>query len=157
MIDNLVATGVPAVSAEDTGRRSSPLAALLYLLIPLLVIGYLASQESTAGGGGGEPAPGNGGGGGGGITLVAQSVAFDTDTVELTAGEPTTITLDNQDSVPHNFSIYEDESGDQAIFQGGEVSGGSATDYEFDAPPAGEYFFRCDLHPTSMTGTVTSE
>jgi plastocyanin len=154
LIDELVATGVPAVSAENTGRRSSPFAALLYLLIPLLVIGYLASQESGGGAGAAEPEPG--GNGGGGIVVEAAQVAFNTDTLTLTAEEPTTITLDNQDSVPHNLSIYEDDTAEQAIFQGPNVAGGSSADYEFDAPPPGEYYFQCDIHP-AMNGTAVSE
>ena len=32
------------------------------------------------------------------------------------------------------------------------VGPGSVT-YQVDALPAGSYFFRCDVHPTQMTGT----
>jgi plastocyanin len=93
----------------------------------------------------------------GGSSLTASQVSFNTDSLTLTAGEQATVTLNNEDSVPHNFSIYEDESAEKAIFQGPNVNGGSSTDYEFKAPAKGEYFFRCDIHPTSMTGTVTVE
>ena len=36
------------------------------------------------------------------------------------------------------------------IFEGPEMD-----DTVFDIPAAGEYFFRCDVHPTLMTGTFT--
>jgi plastocyanin len=59
--------------------------------------------------------------------------------------------------VAHNFSIYEDDSASKELFVGSEVAGGASTDYEIPALDKGEYFFRCDLHPSSMIGTVTIE
>ena len=153
LIDELVGTGVPAVSASATGERRSPALALLYLLIPIMAIAFLLAQDDSAPAGGEEP-PGNGGSG---ITLVAQNAAFDTDQLSLPADEPTVVTLDNQDALPHNLSIYEDDSVESDLFIGAEVAGGASVDYDVPALETGEYFFRCDLHPTSMTGTVTVE
>jgi plastocyanin len=89
-------------------------------------------------------------------TLSASSVSFDTDTLTLAAGEDVTVTLDNQDSVPHNLAIYPDDGATDAIFQGANVNGGSTVDYEFAAPEPGEYYFQCDVHP-SMNGSVITE
>lgn len=157
LIDDLLATGVPQVTAEETGRSRSPMLALLYLLIPLLAIGYLAGADDSAGGR--EPTTPEPHANGGAIQVVAAGVAFDTDTITLTAGEPATIEFVNEDTAPHNIAIYENEADaqaqDNAIFDGQEITATEAT-YEFDAPEAGEYLFQCDVHP-SMNGTVTVE
>lgn len=154
LIDELVGTGVPAVSAHDTGAKRSPALALLYLLIPIMAIAFLLANDDPAPAGGGEVVEN---GGGEGITLVAANVAFDTDQIDIPADQATVVTLDNQDSVPHNFSIYEDDSAEADLFIGPEVGAGSSADNEVPALKAGEYFFRCDLHPSSMVGTVTVE
>jgi len=155
LIDELVGTGVPAISAHDSGERRSPALALLYLLIPIMAIAFLlASNDSAPAENGGDTPPG---GDNGAITVVASGVAFDTDTLDLKADEETTLTLDNQDTVPHNLSIYEDDSAEEDLFIGAEIGGGSSIDYDIPAVEAGEYFFRCDLHPSSMVGTVTVE
>ena len=154
LIDELVGTGVPVVSAADTGQRRSPALAVLYLLIPIIAIAFLlANNDSTPAAAEGE----HGGGEAGGITLSAAAVQFDTDQLSWPAGEETTVAFHNEDSVPHNFSIYTDESGEKDLFVGPEVGAGASADYAVDPLEAGEYFFRCDLHPTSMTGTVTIE
>ncbi|MGH2684819.1 MAG: cupredoxin domain-containing protein [Actinomycetota bacterium] len=98
-------------------------------------------------------APGGGGGGQGAVSLVASNLAFDTDQVSLPADEASVISFDNQDAgVPHNVAIYD---GGAAIFQGEIITGPATIDYEVPATPPGEYEFRCDVHPTTMIGTVT--
>lgn len=157
LIDDLLATGVPQVAADDTGRSRSPMLALLYILIPLLAIGYLAGADGGATGAEADHGPGENGGGA--ITVVAQGIAFDTNEITLPAGEPATIEFDNQDSAPHNIAIYESQEDGQAfkdpIFDGQEITA-TQTTYEFEAPPKGEYYFQCDVHP-SMNGTVVAE
>ncbi len=102
------------------------------------------------GGGGGE----GGGGGAPPVQVVAANIAFDTDTIELPADAPSTITFDNQDAgVQHNISIYSDASLGQAFFQGDLVTGPDTVEYPIPPEPAGEYYFQCDVHPT-MNGTV---
>ena len=155
LIDELVGTGVPAVAAHDTGEKRSPVLALLYLLIPIMAIAFLLANNDGAGTA--EAEPGHGAPVEEGIVLAAANVAFDKDTVTLPADEAATVTLNNEDSAPHNFSIYEDDSAEADLFVGAEVGAGSTADYEVPALEKGEYFFRCDLHPTSMVGTVTVE
>lgn len=89
------------------------------------------------------------------ITITAQNAAFDTDCLAAPAGKPITIVLDNQDpSVPHNVSIYTDESATKALFTGDLVIGPKKITYDVGSLPAGSYFFRCDVHPATMTGTL---
>ena len=75
------------------------------------------------------------------------------DCLAAPAGEAFTVAVDNQDAVPHNLGIYTAAGGDP-FFQGDIVNGGESVDYEADAiPDPGQYYFQCDLHPTTMTGT----
>jgi plastocyanin len=118
--------------------------------------GVLRVVGGAGGGGGG----GGGTGGGGGAvttTVTASALAFDTDTIDLPAGEATTLTLDNQESgVQHNIAIYpasDQISADSALFQGDVITGPDQIEYEIPALDAGEDYFQCDIHPT-MNGTV---
>src|SRR5262249_36767511 len=90
------------------------------------------------------------------LSLTAQNATFDTDCLAAPAGQPITITFDNRDpSVPHNVSIYTDESATKALFTGDLVTGPKKVTYDGGTLPAGTYFFRCNVHPTTMTGTLT--
>ena len=126
-----------------------------------MVIATSMALGAVACGGGAEDQGGGGGGGAGGgatVQLVAKDISFDTDEITLTAGAQTTVQFDNQDEgQSHNLAIYEDESAETAIFQGDIVEGPTMTEYVFTAPDAGTFFFRCDVHPTQMTGTVVVE
>jgi plastocyanin len=161
LIDELVATGVPAATAAESGRPKAPLLLLAYVLIPLLAIALLAASDED--GAGATPPdvsqtqPGEDGGGGGTNAVVAEGLAFDVETITLAAGEPATIDFDNRDAgAQHNIAIYEGEDASGEIFVGELITGPDTITYEFDAPKAGEYFFRCDVHP-DMSGTVVSE
>jgi plastocyanin len=153
LIDELIATGVPATAAAEAGQRRSPMLAILYLLIPLLAIGIVLAQNDAGGGedGGPPPPPDEG------ITITAANVAFDADAITLPADEEATVTLVNDDAAQHNFSIYTDDSATEDLFEGQIIDGGSQIDNEIPPLEPGEYFFRCDVHPGSMTGTVTVE
>jgi plastocyanin len=97
---------------------------------------------------------GGGGGGGGGVTVTAQNIAFDTDTIDLPADTASTITFDNRDAgVQHNISIYSDSSLGELLFKGDLVTGPATAQYSIPPEPAGEYYFQCDVHPT-MNGSV---
>ncbi|MDQ3992000.1 MAG: cupredoxin domain-containing protein [Actinomycetota bacterium] len=80
---------------------------------------------------------------------------FDRQQLTLPANAEATITFHNEDpGVPHNVAIYTDETAAEAVFTGDIVTGEDTIDYTFEAPDRGQYFFRCDVHPTTMTGQV---
>lgn len=84
----------------------------------------------------------------------AVASGFDQDCLASPMGEAFTVELTNDDSAPHNLSIYRDSSAAEAFFQGDILNPGESLTYEVDAiGEEGQFFFRCDLHPTTMTGT----
>lgn len=147
-----------AIVASKPRMDSVTLAELFVVVTYPIVIGIVLAQIGFGGGGEahGEQAA-HAAEGSGGTAISAAGVAFDKDTLTLPAGEETTLPFDNQDSVAHNLAIYEDDSASKELFVGAEVAGGASIDYEIPALDKGEYFFRCDLHPSSMIGTVTVE
>jgi plastocyanin len=89
------------------------------------------------------------------VDLTAKNLAFSLQTITVAAGNEIMINFSNQDSgVPHNFAVYTDSTASKAIFVGQIITGPDTTTYAFTAPTKpGSYFFRCDVHPTMMTGT----
>ena len=88
------------------------------------------------------------------LQVMAMSSAFDAECLAAPAGKPFTILLDNMDAgIPHNVAIYTDESAATSLFVGEIFSGPDVATSKVPALEAGTYFFRCDVHPTTMTGT----
>src|SRR5919106_2181544 len=156
LIDELVQTGVPAVAAAEAGLHRKRWSASLYVIIPLVAVGVLVglrdtntSENSSPDGerpvGAAVEDAGNNE-----LEVTAENISFDTDSLTLNAGSPTLIPFENRDtpSVQHNVAIYEDSGARVPIFQGDIIAGGTEADYEFTAPTKGEYFFRCDVHPS---------
>ena len=79
---------------------------------------------------------------------------FDLNTITVAVGADVTINFDNQDTVPHNFSLYTDSTAQTPVFQGNILNGPGKITYNFMAPmQPGTYYFRCDVHPTMMYGS----
>ena len=175
IFDNPERSGTPLFEGEivtgpaTVAYRVDPLAEGTYFFLCVVHPQMTGEIEVAPGAPGGEPGgePGGPGGETGGgppgegapggaepATVVAQGIAFDTDTISLPADQPSTITFDNRDTVPHNIAIYTDSSLSEALFQGEIVTGPATAQYEVPPEPAGEYYFHCDVHPT-MNGTVT--
>jgi cytochrome c oxidase subunit 2 len=89
------------------------------------------------------------------LTIVAKDIAFDQKCLAAPADEPFTITLDNQDDgIPHNISIAADAGWNDVLFTGATFNGIATQTEDVPGLPAGNYFFRCDVHPIpAMSGT----
>lgn len=89
------------------------------------------------------------------LSISASNLSFGTDCLAAPAGTPFTLEFRNEDpGVPHNVAIYEDESGATGLFRGETFEGVDTVTYEVPALARGTYFFRCDVHPQQMTGTL---
>ena len=141
--------------------------------------GHEQPEEGAGGGGGEQPAPGGGGaspqppppGGGGqcqpsGTSLSvsappgASGSGFDATCLAAPTDKAFTVEFTNEDSVVHDWSLYRDPSATEHLGGGSAeepIAGGESTTYEVDALEAGEYFFRCDFHPTTMNGSFVVE
>jgi plastocyanin len=125
----------------------------------LITLILVTSSVLAACGGGSDNGDGGGGGGtatveNGAVEVTAEeSLVFNVGTIEATAGEAFTITFVNNDTVPHNISIYTEQGGDELAL-GDIVEAGQTVTVDVPALDAGEYYFVCDLHPQDMDGTV---
>jgi plastocyanin len=92
------------------------------------------------------------------VNLTAQNIAFDKGVITVPAGSTVVMTFNNLDfGVTHNFALYTDLHATTRIFVGDFVTGTRTVTYTFQAPSIpGSYFFRCDVHPETMTGTFVT-
>jgi len=92
-------------------------------------------------------------------TLVASNLTYDKKEITAKTGGKIRIRLDNKDvGVEHNVAFYKSATETQPVSSGSvgvKFPGAAVGDTAFDVPVAGKYFFRCDVHPTQMTGTFT--
>ncbi|MDQ3962397.1 MAG: cupredoxin domain-containing protein [Actinomycetota bacterium] len=141
----VAATVVVAARKEFSKRTIAELSALVLYPVALAavlvyVVGFAAGtgDEARSEGASVEAAS---------ETVVAQDLEFSNSELRLPAGEDSVLTLENNDSAPHNFSIYKDDSLDPSFFTGQNIEPGDSFDYAIPALEAGAYYFRCDLHP----------
>ncbi|MGH3372837.1 MAG: hypothetical protein ACRDPR_22855, partial [Nocardioidaceae bacterium] len=90
------------------------------------------------------------------LEISAETTAFSTPCLVGPAGEGFTVTFDNQDTVnAHNWSLFEDPGYSTPIFPPEATFVGPARE-DYPVPPLEEnqYFFKCDAHPTQMTGVL---
>ena len=100
-------------------------------------------------------------GGSAGLTVTARvgaaTAGFDPTTLSTAAGAAFTLTFDNKDNTaPHNLVLFNPDGstvtvqGDTAFF-----SGPGQRVYQVPALTAGDYKYQCQVHPTTMIGTLT--
>ena len=90
------------------------------------------------------------------VRIGADASLFDSAELVVPADRPFSLVFENREPIPHNVAIYTDASAAQAIFVGEIFPGPAERPYAVPPIPAGTYFFRCDVHPVQMTGTVTA-
>jgi plastocyanin len=116
------------------------------LFVLSLVVAACSSDDgggttATTGGSTGSTAA-TGGGGGGGVTMTIAGFAFDPDTI--TVSGPTEVTITNEDSATHTFTL-DDGSVDET------VEPGATETVTVDVSAATG--FHCNIHP-QMTGQI---
>lgn len=88
------------------------------------------------------------------VELAARDIKFDKAEIDLPATSQAEIDFQNEDKVPHNVAIYDNpDFNGRATFQGAVIVGPKSIKYKLEAPKAGTYYFRCDIHP-AMQGKV---
>lgn len=89
------------------------------------------------------------------LTIASTNSRFSVGTLTAPAGARFAISFRNGDSgLPHNVAIYTDASARQVLFRGFTFAGPATRVYNVRALAAGSYFFRCDVHPSQMTGSL---
>ena len=89
------------------------------------------------------------------ITISANNLEFSAPCMVANAGEAFTIHFVNEEAMPHDVAVYEDDSKTNEVMRGEPITGPQAeTDYEVEALDAGEYYFDCTIHPADMNGTL---
>ena len=117
------------------------------LFVLSLVVAACSSDDNgggttaTTGGATGTTAA-TGGGGGGGTTITIAGFAFDPDTITLSG--PTEVTVTNEDTTTHTFTL-DDGSVDQTV----EPGATETVTVDVSASTG----FHCNIHP-QMTGQI---
>jgi plastocyanin len=91
-------------------------------------------------------------------TVVAQSVlGFAETTMTVPAGVELTIDFQNTDpGVQHNWALYDPADGKE-LLKGPILTGPANATITVPALQAGTYSYVCDIHPQTMTGTLTAQ
>jgi plastocyanin len=117
-----------------------------------------AASAAASASAGGSPAPSAAAGA---VTIKAavgaSTTGFDPTTAQAAAGTAFTLTFDNQDNqAPHNLVLQNPDNSPVAV-QGDTApfTGPGSRSYEVPALTAGDYKYVCQVHPTTMTGTLT--
>ena len=96
------------------------------------------------------------------FTLVAKDLKFDAKEITVEVGKAAVILVDNQDAgVLHNLAIYLSESSakksEPALFASQTLPGPVQERLQLTMEKAGTFFFRCDVHPTTMAGKLIAK
>ncbi|MFP5225520.1 MAG: cupredoxin domain-containing protein [Actinomycetota bacterium] len=88
------------------------------------------------------------------ITIVGVNLAFEPNDVVFPVDTDFDLVFDNQDAgIPHNVAIASTDG--TTVFSGEIFNGAESRVYAVPALAAGDYTFRCDVHP-DMVGTAVA-
>jgi cytochrome c oxidase subunit 2 len=89
--------------------------------------------------------------------IAADRIAFDKPCLTAEAGKPFTLRFDNKEPVLHNVTIFEGaDANTRPVLREPPFTGPRVETYQVPALKAGRHFYRCDVHPEAMTGTLVA-
>ena len=92
------------------------------------------------------------------VQVQAADSSFTPSTFSVPAGVPAKIEVRNSGALPHTLTVYSDQDYSTQVpgADTGNIAAGEDADIEttFDS---GQYFFRCEIHPTRMEGEFTAQ
>jgi plastocyanin len=130
---------------------------LLALILACLALGLVAcggDDDNSGDGGGGastQEQPADTGGGGGGVEVGMKNIQFEPRDITVKPGE--TITITNDESIPHDVHKTSGPDGDFSSGDDGGMQEGDTFELKLDKP--GKYDYVCHVHSPGMAGTIT--
>ncbi len=95
----------------------------------------------------------------GDLAIAMHDNSFDPAELIVLSGEETSIAVVNEGAAIHNVRIAgvdgDYDTGDDIVSDPETIRGGQSGVIEWIPEAPGEQDFRCDFHPTEMTGTIT--
>jgi plastocyanin len=90
------------------------------------------------------------------IGMVGKANRFDVTAPTVAAGSSVTIVFDNADAgVMHNVHVFAGPGASSGSLASSDLVPGPMTQViAVGTLSGGTYFYRCDVHPTSMTGRI---
>jgi plastocyanin len=90
------------------------------------------------------------------VTIVAKNTSFSPTGLTLPAGAQINLTLDNQDAgTAHDIIVY---NPDGSVLAGTDIAIGPVqSPVSFTLGAAGNYAFKCSVHPQQMNGRITAQ
>ena len=103
----------------------------------------------------GATTPASSGAAGEVLKVTAADFKFDPADVDAPLGKAVTIQLTNTGQAPHTLTVYSDDAHTKKV-AGAEARAAAGQKGEFTVTfdKAGDYYFRCEVHPTKMTGEI---
>lgn len=95
------------------------------------------------------------------LQIIARDLKFNLKDLLVDVDKPVTVVIDNQDAgIQHNFALYQDQRAAGRNAQplaASQLKTGPAKDsVSFTIKKSGTYFFRCDVHPATMNGSLVA-
>lgn len=125
-------------------------------VVAVAVVGAAVLAGCGSDGGDTSSPPPSADGDGQALRVVGRSLRFDVERLVAPAETEFTIEFENRDrGVPHNIAVYrsgppaKDQLAASALEPGPETQRLTVAALE-----PGRYFFQCDAHPSTMTGTL---
>jgi plastocyanin len=90
------------------------------------------------------------------VEVSAVNVVFNVREIRVNATGQVRVRFNNQEAVRHNIAFYRSATDTTPVSDGSvglTFEGPAIDDTVFAVPAAGTYHFRCDVHPTIMTGS----